>query len=120
MLEQRAEFVATKARQRVAFAQQRPQLPRHLPEKLVALDSPEGQRLLASSLRADLEPLLAHFVPQEYGSYCGVASSVAVLNALGPEALTQDGLFAGMYFAIDTTAAPKSRSMFSSVSCVSW
>ncbi|MFT4976102.1 MAG: hypothetical protein ACI8S6_001997 [Myxococcota bacterium] len=63
-----------------------------LPEALIALDSPEGQRLLDSSRSADFEPLTQHFQPQRYGSYCGVASSVVALRALGVE-VSQDRFF---------------------------
>jgi len=54
-----------------------------LPPSLVALDSPEGQRLLVgASAREDFFHLVHTYVSQERPSYCGVASSVTVLNAL--------------------------------------
>jgi hypothetical protein len=76
-----------------------------LPDGLVALDSEEGERLFASSkARRDYWRLSESFVAQQDQSYCPVASSVIVLNALGvaaPEvkawapyrAFTQDNVF---------------------------
>jgi hypothetical protein len=73
-----------------------------LPPDLIALDSPEGQRLfLDASAREDFWRLTATFVTQERPSYCGVASSVMILNALPiarPEAepapsFTQENFF---------------------------
>jgi len=73
-----------------------------LPKELVALDSPEGQRMLMeASAREDFFHLAETFVTQEQPSYCGVASSVMVLNALpiaAPDAkpapmFTQDNIF---------------------------
>ena len=55
-----------------------------LPIDLVAIDSAEGQALLASAdYRADYSALAGAFQSQELISYCGVASGVMVLNALG-------------------------------------
>lgn len=54
-----------------------------LPARLVALDSPAGQALLAGSEAiADYDDLQANFVAQSRKSYCGVASAVVALNAL--------------------------------------
>ncbi|MGZ3478558.1 MAG: phytochelatin synthase family protein, partial [Polyangiales bacterium] len=54
-----------------------------VPEPLVALDTPEGEKLLAeSNARVDFFRLMDSFVTQERGSYCGIASAVIVLNAL--------------------------------------
>jgi len=77
-----------------------------LPPTLVALDSDEGQRLLAeASARRDFVPLAEAFVTQDNPGYCGVASAVTVLNALqvpAPEApawgahvYTQENFFEG-------------------------
>lgn len=70
-----------------------------LPERLVALDSAAGAELLRDSEdRAAYGPLSRHFVTQQSGAYCGVASMVTVLNALGiaapgaPPVFTQDTL----------------------------
>ena len=41
----------------------------------------------------DLAPLRKHFEPQQYASYCGVASSVIVLRALGNTKVNQDNFF---------------------------
>lgn len=73
---------------------------------LIDFKSPEGEQLLVeSTARRDFWPLSEHFVTQDNGAYCGVASSVMVLNALGvpaPESpqygsfrmFTQQNLFA--------------------------
>jgi hypothetical protein len=54
-----------------------------LPSSLIALDSPEGQKLLdEADAKADLVPLLEQYVTQSAGNFCGVASSVMVLNAM--------------------------------------
>ena len=58
-----------------------------LPESLVANGSPEGQALLTSAnYLADYPKLMEAWEGQELISYCGVASSVIVLNALGKPA----------------------------------
>src|SRR5262245_10890545 len=83
-----------------ACAQQAP-----LPASLIALDSDEGQRLLLEArARQDFFGLAGQFVSQQAQSYCGVASSTMVLNALQLPApavaawapyrsFTQDNLF---------------------------
>jgi hypothetical protein len=54
-----------------------------LTPNLINLNSQEGERLLMESqVRQDYLPLTIHFTPQQNGAYCGVASSVMVLNAL--------------------------------------
>lgn len=74
-----------------------------LPDGLIALSVPDGRRLLRDSeARVDYPLLSEHFETQALRSYCGVASSVTVLNALG-RSLDQSTFFdAG-------TAGPKSR-----------
>lgn len=58
--------------------------PQPLPESLVAIDSDRGQALLVrADARADLNALTDAYQPQSTGSFCGVASSVTVLGALG-------------------------------------
>lgn len=76
-----------------------------LPPNLIGLDSPQGRAwLLESAAREAYWPLSLQFVTQKDPSYCGVASIVMVLNALGrhaPPAMgfegfrayTQDNLF---------------------------
>jgi hypothetical protein len=67
-----------------------------LPDRLVSATTPEGQRLLAESTGlADHPPLMAGFESQRRPAFCGVASSVAVLNALRPAGprLTQARFF---------------------------
>jgi hypothetical protein len=55
-----------------------------LPENLIAIDSVEGQALLASSdYLADYPNLTEFWEAQELISYCGVASGVIILKALG-------------------------------------
>ena len=54
-----------------------------LPTSLVALDSPEGQRLLVEAdARSDFFGLAQSYTTQMNPGYCGVASIVMVLNAL--------------------------------------
>lgn len=61
-----------------AGAQQAP-----LPSRLVALDASEGRRLLVTSdANVDFFRLANHWVSQQHGAYCGVASAVMVLNAM--------------------------------------
>jgi Phytochelatin synthase len=75
-----------------------------LPDHLVPLTSAEGQRLLRDSeALADYVPLTSQFVTQVNQAFCGVASTVMVLNALGVAAplapewernyFTQENLF---------------------------
>lgn len=76
-----------------------------LPPNLINFNSAEGEKLLLDSQsRQDYFPLTIQFVTQKNQAYCGVASSVMVLNALGipaPEApefgqfrvFTQDNFF---------------------------
>jgi len=57
--------------------------PTPLPATLIDLHSPQGQALLASSTyKADYPSLAENFEGQSRPAYCGVASSVIVLNAL--------------------------------------
>lgn len=58
-----------------------------IPEGLIAVDSAAGQQLLAESrFAADYDRLADNFVRQARSAFCGVATSVIVLNALrGPE-----------------------------------
>jgi hypothetical protein len=67
--------------------------PRALPAGLVALDSPEGQALLASAVQVDHAALERAFQPQEKGSWCGVASAVTTLSALRGARVAQAELF---------------------------
>ncbi|MDP3937620.1 MAG: phytochelatin synthase family protein [Deltaproteobacteria bacterium] len=54
-----------------------------LPEDLVAIETAPGQQLLAESrFTADHASLAGSFVSQSRRGFCGVATSVAVLNAL--------------------------------------
>ncbi len=54
-----------------------------LPPELIALDSDAGQRLLLESkANRDFFPLMINYQAQQSGSYCAVASTVMVLNAL--------------------------------------
>jgi Phytochelatin synthase len=76
-----------------------------LPQNLINFNSTEGEKLLiSSSALQDYFPLSIQFVTQKNQAYCGVASSIMVLNALGipaPEApeygkfhlFTQDNFF---------------------------
>jgi hypothetical protein len=67
--------------------------PRPLPPGMIALATPDGQALLAGAeARADYPVLSRHYETQMLKSFCGVASSVAVLTALGQET-SQPGFF---------------------------
>ena len=58
-----------------------------LPQNLIANNSPEGQALLTSADHlADYQKLVVAWEGQELVSYCGVASGVIVLSALGESA----------------------------------
>ncbi|NJL86544.1 MAG: glutathione gamma-glutamylcysteinyltransferase [Leptolyngbyaceae cyanobacterium SM1_1_3] len=75
-----------------------------LDESLTSLLSPEGQQLLQESeAQTDYVPLASQFVTQQNQAFCGIASTVMILNALGipaPEApewerqyFTQENIF---------------------------
>ncbi len=76
-----------------------------LPQNLINFNSAEGEKLLINShALQDYFPLSMQFVTQKNQAYCGVASSIMVLNALpipAPEApeygsyhlFTQDNFF---------------------------
>lgn len=54
-----------------------------VPEPLVSLQSPSGQKLIAGSeYVADYASLTTNFVAQSRRAYCGVASGVGVINAM--------------------------------------
>jgi hypothetical protein len=58
-----------------------------LPSNLISLDSETGgQLLIESSARQAYWPLSIQFVTQKNQAYCGVASMVMVLNAMGVSA----------------------------------
>lgn len=61
-----------------------------LANSLISLDSPQGEKLLTESKsRNDFLPLITQFITQNNQAYCGVASSIMVLNSLqisAPEA----------------------------------
>jgi Phytochelatin synthase len=55
-----------------------------LPQSLTPLTSPQGERFLRESqAQEDFIPLSSQFVTQENQAFCGIATSVMVLNALG-------------------------------------
>lgn len=67
--------------------------PQPLPAGLIDLETAQGQALLAGAEGiADHAALARAFQPQRLKSYCGVASSVAVLTAMGAT-VTQAGFF---------------------------
>jgi hypothetical protein len=73
-----ASFLVILATQGHVLAQTLP-----IPSNLITLNSIEGEQLLLESkTREDYWPLSMQFVSQKNGAYCGVASSVMVLNAL--------------------------------------
>src|ERR1700692_1251160 len=76
-----------------ASAQHKP-----LPGGLVALESPEGQRLFEEAdARADFWSLSEQYVTQRSGNFCGVASGVMVLNALQVSAPVDEQLGAPFF-----------------------
>jgi hypothetical protein len=91
-----------------AWAQHAP-----LPATLVALDSPEGQRLFAEAdARADFFPLSEQLVSQRRANFCGVASAVTVLNAL-QVAAPEDGDVGAPYFTQDNFWNERARGVLS-------
>ncbi|WFL78214.1 phytochelatin synthase family protein [Altererythrobacter arenosus] len=57
--------------------------PRPLPAALISFDSAAGRQLLSEAdALADYDDMAEHFEAQKLTSFCGVASSVIVLNAL--------------------------------------
>lgn len=67
--------------------------PQALPPNLVAVDSAEGTlRLQRADFRADYPSLSRSYQSQMLASFCGVASSVAVVQALGRDT-SQWGFF---------------------------
>lgn len=67
--------------------------PQPLPAALIAHDSAEGKSLIeGADARADYQPLSDAFEHQTLVSFCGVASGVTVLNAMGRN-LTQRTFF---------------------------
>lgn len=68
----------------VAYRLTPKQLDLPLPEELVAIDTDAGRALLESANHAADYPVLAEtWEGQQLISYCGVASGVAIVNALG-------------------------------------
>jgi hypothetical protein len=58
-----------------------------LPDNLTGFSTPDGEALFAESdARAAYFPLASNFLTQKTQAYCGVASIVMVLNALGVSA----------------------------------
>lgn len=54
-----------------------------LPPDLIALDTPEGEKLLVEApAKADFVRLVSSYTTQDRPPFCGVASAVTVLNAL--------------------------------------
>jgi len=55
-----------------------------LPEQLTSLNSSIGQSLLqTSAAQADFVPLMSQYVTQKNQAFCGIASTVMVLNSIG-------------------------------------
>lgn len=80
--------------------------PLPLPDRLVSATTREGQRLLAeSTVLADHPSLTAAFESQRRPAFCGVASAVAVLNALRPAGprLTQARFFSAWTTELQVT-----------------
>jgi hypothetical protein len=67
-----------------------------LPDNLIAIESAAGRELIGESrFRVDYDSLTKNFVSQSRRAFCGVASSVVILNALrNPERqVTQSSFF---------------------------
>ena len=65
-----------------------------LPPSHIGADTPKGVDLLNGSAKADYASLSNHFSPQQYLSYCGVASGVVATNSLlGKKQYNQDNWF---------------------------
>jgi hypothetical protein len=80
---------------RVWWLLQPRQDPQPLPAGLVSLAGPQGREMLSDAdAFADYALLSAKFESQKYRSYCGVASSVTVLSALGKD-VDQGSFFTG-------------------------
>lgn len=81
-----------------------------LPKHLISLESSTGKQLLnESEIRKDYTPLSIHFETQKRPAYCGVASGVMVLNALGSSEKTYQRLNQDTFF---TTKASSIRSPY--------
>ncbi len=78
-----------------AFAFRTPSVDRQpLPNGIISLDSAAGAQLLAGSrFNADYDGLSRFFESQSRAAYCGVASSVVVLNALHARPLLTQATF---------------------------
>ena len=76
-----------------------------LPPSLISAESSTGTQLLAhSAFTADEADLNRFFEAQSRAAYCGVASSVIVLNALRPgTTLTQSSVFPNVSTELRTT-----------------
>jgi len=77
-----------------------------LPSRLVSLTTAEGRRMLDEGpASADYQPLTRSFESQRRPAFCGVASSVAVLNALRPSGprWTQASFFADLPTELQVT-----------------
>ncbi len=80
---------------------------------LISVHAAAGQRLLAEKgFLADYTDLQQHFEPQSGPTFCGVASSVVVLNALGQKTpLTQSTFFTARTDAVRTASQVASGGM---------
>lgn len=90
-----------------------------LPNHLIALSSDAGQAMLSEAdARTDYSPLKNHFVAQVHPAFCGPASAVMILNAMGlspgPDASVQYdqvNLFSARTEAVKSRAAIMSGGM---------
>ncbi|OYD93044.1 hypothetical protein CDG76_20290 [Nostoc sp. 'Peltigera membranacea cyanobiont' 210A] len=73
-----------------------------LSQNLISLESSVGQKILSSTqIKQDYTPLITYLETQKRPAYCGVASGVTVLNALGKgestyQRLDQESFFNGV------------------------
>lgn len=78
----------------------------------ISLDSPQGMRLLKESeTSGDFFKLLRFFNSQENMAYCGVASSVMILNSLPVEKPTGEPFGAYPFFTQENFFTPKNVSI---------
>jgi hypothetical protein len=77
-----------------------------LPDSLISLNSPQGEKLLEGANNKNYLQFLEQIVTQKNQAYCGVASSVIVLNALAVPAPVDPAYRPYSYFTQDNFFSP--------------
>jgi hypothetical protein len=67
------------------------------PANIIMLDSKEGTELYKKNINANNIKLFQNYVTQDTTQFCGIASSVIVLNALGVERLVDSRFYPNKY-----------------------